>query len=186
MLRTLAQTRNWTQTYRLASIAAFTILTIIAARISIPFEPVPFTFQPLAVLLAGMLLGARDGMLSQLLYVALIALGLPFDARGLGAAALVGATSGYLFGFVPAAFVTGWIAERGRGTVLALLLAGAAGVAVIYLLGVPVLKTILNLEWAQAWEVGAGLFVAMDLVKVVIAAALTKGGSELIRQARRG
>ncbi|MBE0689717.1 MAG: biotin transporter BioY, partial [Anaerolineae bacterium] len=95
MLRTLPQTRDWTQGQRLAGIAGFALLTTIAARISIPMEPVPFTFQPLAVLLAGMVLGARDGMISQLLYVIMIAAGLPLDSRALGPAALLGPTAGY-------------------------------------------------------------------------------------------
>lgn len=181
MLRTLEiHAGQQTQVARLVRVMAFTIITIIAARISIPLEPVPFTFQPLAVLLAGMILGARDGMLSQLLYVGLIALGLPFDARALGTAALIGPTGGYLVGFVAAAFVTGWITERGRGAVLALLIGGVVGVAVIYAFGVPVLKTVANLEWARAWEIGAGFFVVWDLVKVLIAVALTKGGGEMV------
>ena len=80
MLTSLSRTSDLTLTQRLLAIAALTALTAIGARITIPLEPVPFTFQVLAVLLAGMLLGARDGALSQLAYVGLIALNLPLDA----------------------------------------------------------------------------------------------------------
>ena len=73
MLYSLSPRRDLTLTQRLLAIAALTALTAIGARITIPLEPVPFTFQVLAVLLAGMLLGARDGALSQLAYVGLIA-----------------------------------------------------------------------------------------------------------------
>ena len=72
MLRTVPQTRNLSLTYQIAAIAAFTVLTIIAARITIPFIPVPFTMQTFAVLLAGMVLGSRAGALSQVAYLALI------------------------------------------------------------------------------------------------------------------
>ena len=82
MLRTLPQTRDQSWVYRLAGIAFFTVLTILAARVSIPLDPVPFTLQPLAVVLSGMVLGWRDGLLSQALYVALIAAGLPLEESG--------------------------------------------------------------------------------------------------------
>ena len=100
MLRSMPQTYLTDSRYRVARIAArialFTGLTIIAARMQVELGgPVPFTFQPLAVLLAGMVLGAREGMASQLAYVGLIALGMPVDARGLGAAAFFGPTGGY-------------------------------------------------------------------------------------------
>ncbi len=103
MLRTLPQTRDQSLIYRLVGIALFTVLTIIAARVSIPLDPVPFTLQPLAVVLSGMVLGWRDGLLSQALYVALIAAGMPVDAKGIGSAALVGPTAGFLIGFIGAA-----------------------------------------------------------------------------------
>ncbi len=65
MLRTLSRTRDLSLSYRLAVIAVFTLLTIVSARITIEIGPVPFTLQPLAVLLAGLVLGARDGFASQ-------------------------------------------------------------------------------------------------------------------------
>ncbi|MBK8022527.1 MAG: biotin transporter BioY [Chloroflexi bacterium] len=176
MLRSLPRTRDWSPAYRLASIAAFTLSTILAARISIPLEPVPFTLQPLAVLLAGLILGSRDGMLSQLAYVALIALGLPVDARGLGAAAFAGTTGGYLIGFVVGAFVAGWLAERGATRVWSRWLAGVAGVLAIYLCGVPWLKAVTGLSWDAAIAAGAGAFLLFDVAKAVIAAALAEGG----------
>jgi biotin transport system substrate-specific component len=180
MLRTLTTTRDASLTTRLILVGAFAAITAIAARISIPMEPVPFTLQPLAVLLAAMVLGARDGMMSQLLYVALIAVGLPLDANMRGSVALFGPTGGYLVGFVVAAFVVGWIVERGSGKWLARLLGGVVGVAIIYAFGVPVLKLVTGMEWARAFEVGAGFFLLMDLVKVVIAAALAEGGRALV------
>ncbi len=176
MLRTLPQARTWTELHRLGAALAFTGITIIAARISIPLEPVPFTLQPLAVLLAGLVLGARDGALSQLLYVLLIAAGLPLDARALGTAALFGPTGGYLIGFIAAAFVTGWIAERARGALLLRFLAGVAGIAVLYACGVLMLMQYLNIGIEQAWATGAAPFLLPDLAKALIAAALAEGG----------
>ena len=180
MLRTLPQTRDQSWVYRLAGIAFFTVLTILAARVSIPLEPVPFTLQPLAVVLSGMVLGWRDGMLSQALYVTLIAIGLPLDAKGLGSAALAGPTAGFLIGFIAAAGVSGWLVERGGKRVWQRWLAGIAGMILIYLLGIVVLKTITGMDWSKAWSVGVAPFIVPDLVKALIAAALTEGGRRMM------
>lgn len=180
MLRTLPQTRDARLGYRLLSIGAFTLLTIIAARVTIPIEPVPFTLQPLAVLLAGLILGARDGGLSQLAYLALIALNLPVDARALGTAALVGPTAGYLFGFIAGAFVAGLLVERGARRLAQRWLAGVAGIAVIYLFGVVILKINTGMAWDAAWVAGVAPFIVPDLAKALIAAALAEGGRSLL------
>jgi biotin transport system substrate-specific component len=180
MLRTLPRTRNVQLGYRLASMGAFTLLTILAARVTIPMQPVPFTLQTLAVVLAGLILGARDGALSQLVYLALIAINLPVDARGLGAAALVGPTAGYLFGFVAGAFVAGLLVERGTQRIWQRWLAGVAGIAVIYLFGIVVLKINTGMAWDAAWTAGVAPFIVPDLAKALVAAALAEGGRSLL------
>ncbi len=176
MLRSLPQTREASLSSRLAGLAVFTILTILSARVTINIGVVPFTLQPLAVLLAGMVLGARDGFFSQLAYVLLIAAGLPFDSRGLGAAALVGPTAGYIFGFVAAAGLAGWLVERGAARVWQRWLAGIAGIVVIYLFGIIVLKFNVDIDWSAAWSTGVAPFIVPDLAKALIAAGLTEGG----------
>jgi biotin transport system substrate-specific component len=143
---------------------------------------VPFTLQPLAVLLAGFILGARDGALSQLAYLALIAFNLPVDANAVGSAALFGATAGYLFGFVAAAFVTGWLVERGTTRLWQRWLAGIVGVAVIYACGIVVLKFNTGMAWDAAWTAGVAPFIVPDLAKAVIAAALAEGGRALLQR----
>ncbi|HYO87009.1 MAG TPA: biotin transporter BioY [Candidatus Limnocylindrales bacterium] len=180
MLRLLPYPGLQRQSARLAGITIFTLATIVAARLVIPMEPVPFTLQPLAVLLAGMVLGARDGALSQLAYVALIAIGLPFDANMRGQAALFGPTGGYLIGFIAAAFVTGLLVERAGGRLWQRWLAGAAGIAVIYAFGVPVLALTRGLTLETAFAAGAAPFLAPDLVKALLAAALTEGSRALL------
>ena len=116
MLRTKSLTTYLNQSvwHRVAAIIIFAAITALTARVTIhlPFTPVPITLQTLAVLLSGLVLGSRGGALAQLTYLGLIATGLPLDANALGAAAFFGPTAGYLLGFVPAAFVAGWLAER--------------------------------------------------------------------------
>ena len=148
----------------------FAALTALTARFSfrLPFTPVPITLQVLAVLLAGLVLGARGGAASQLTYLGMIAVGLPFTASGLaGPAAFFSPTAGYLLAFVPAAFVVGALARPGWRTVLAAF----AGIAVIYLGGASWLAVWLGGDWAKAWTLGVTPFIAADLAKAVLAVA---------------
>lgn len=174
MLRTLKRTRDYTQLQRLAGIAVFTLLTVIAAKVSIPLAPVPFTLQVLVVLLSGMVLGWRDGMASQIFYVGLIAMNLPFDARHVGAAALLGPTAGFLVSFIPAAAVAGLLVEKGADRVWQRWLAGVVGIVVIYAFGASWLKISTGMEWSRAWELGVAPFIAFDLLKALIAAGITE------------
>lgn len=185
MLRVLPQTRNQGLALRLTAIGIMTLVTVLSARISIPMDPVPFTFQPLAVLLAGMILGARDGALSQLAYVALIAANIPVDANMRGQAALFGPTGGYLLGFVIAAFVTGWIAERGH-TLALRFNAGVIGIAIIYACGLIVLMSVRALDFSAAWAAGAAPFLVPDLAKALIASSLAEGGRALLLRVNSG
>jgi biotin transport system substrate-specific component len=182
MLRTLPQTRDWSLARRLASVALFTLLTWVGARITIEIGAVPFTLQTLAVVFAGLVLGARDGALSQLIYVGLVALNLPLDARMLGAAALFGVTGGYLIGFVPAAFAAGWLAEQWNRAIWQRIAAGLVGMAIVYLFGVVVLQARTGMTWDAAWAAGVAPFLVVDAAKAVIAAALTEGGRALVRR----
>ena len=180
MLRTLPQTRNQALAVRLAAVAVFTLLTALSARVTIEVGIVPFTLQVLVVLLSGLVLGARDGALSQALYVALVALGLPLDARGLGTAALFGPTGGYLLGFVAAAGVAGLLVEWGRARLWRRWLAGVAAILVLYGFGVAHLKLYTGMDWSAAWAAGAAPFLLADLAKALVAAALAEGGRAML------
>ena len=165
----------------LFSIALFAAFTALTARITIPlpFTPVPVTLQVMAALLAGLVLGPRGGALSQLAYLAAVAAGLPFDAHGLGPAALLGPTGGYLLGFAPAAFVTGWLAERPHiimGAWVGSFVAALAGVAVIYACGLAWLAPSVG-SLGAAWSLGAAPFILIDLFKALVAAAVAGSGT---------
>jgi biotin transport system substrate-specific component len=127
-----------------------------------------------------MVLGARDGALSQLAYIALIAAGLPVDANMRGQVALFGPTGGYLLGFVAAAFTAGWLVERGANRLWQRLLAGIAGILVIYLFGLPVLMLSTGLGFGPALNAGVAPFIVPDFAKALIAAGLTEGSRALL------
>lgn len=169
---------------RAAAVVIFAAITALTARITIelPFTPVPITLQTLAVVLSGLVLGARGGAAAQLLYLGLIAIGLPFDARGLGPAVFVGPTAGYLIGFVPAAYLAGWLAERFSTDYWWGNFAGAlAGALAIYLVGASWLALFLG-SWQQAWLGGVVPFILIDLIKAAIAACVAESGKLLLRK----
>jgi biotin transport system substrate-specific component len=163
---------------RIIAIIFFTALTAVTARLAIPlpFTPVPITLQVLAVLLAGLTLGAQDGAASQIVYLAAISAGLPLDANGLGPAVLFSPTAGYLIGFIPGAFVAGYLAERGLAHNRALrFIAGLAGVAIIYICGAGWLTIVfLKGNGALGWMQGVVPFIGIDLAKAIIASGVAE------------
>lgn len=165
---------------RVAAILIFAALTALTARITfhLPFTPVPITAQTLAVILSGLVLGARGGLAAQLVYLGLVAGGLPFDANGLGPLAFFGPTAGYLIGFAPAAWLTGYLAER--LTTGGNFIAAVGGILVIYLGGTVWLALSLG-SWTAAWSMGAVPFIGPDLLKAGIAAIVAESGRLLFR-----
>lgn len=142
--------------------------------VAVPGSPVPITGQTLAVMLTAAALGPRRGVLGQLAYVLMGAVGLPFYARGAsGFEHVLGATGGFLVGFLPAALLVGLAARRGldRSAWKALPLF-VAGQCVIFAVGVPWLAVVARLDVATAAQKGLLPFVPGAVVKAVIAAAL--------------
>lgn len=155
-------------------IAAGSLVVALSALIQIrlPFTPVPITAQTLAVLLVGVLLGSRRGGLALLAYLGEGLAGLPvFSGGGFGLAHVLGPTGGYLFGFVAAAFATGWLAERGwdRRAVTAFA-AMLIGNLVIYVFGVAWLGSLVG--YGQALALGVVPFILGDLLKIALGTAL--------------
>lgn len=152
-------------------VVVFAIATALSAKVqlSLPGTPVPFTFQPLVVLLAGALLGARMGAASQVLYLAAGTLGLPAFAFGGGAAYLLGPTGGYLLAYPLAAAVVGALAGASLPRIVAAML---AGLAVIYAGGVSWLAITMGPEAVLA--MGLLPFLLADLVKVAVGAAAAR------------
>ena len=157
-----------------------TILTAVAAQVSVPlpFTPVPFTFQPMVVLVGAAALGARLGAASQLLYLALGVAGLPVfavsPALAQGAARLLGPTGGYLMSYPLAAFVAGTLAERGFDRrYLTAVLAMTCGLAVVFAGGVFWLAAFVQARGLSA-ALAAGFypFIVADFVKLMLAAAV--------------
>jgi biotin transport system substrate-specific component len=186
---------SYSRAIRAASVLFFMALTAMAAQISVPlpFTSVPFTFQPMVVLLSGLVIGPRLAFSAQVLYLALGAAGLPvFAASPLlppGALRLLGPTGGYLLCYPFAAFVTGSLAERGCARrYLTSVLAMAAGLCVVYLCGAAWLGFFAQLGgrsvavgFSAALMTGVVPFIAADIAKLFLAAGIVPGLWKLLR-----
>ncbi len=139
---------------------------------------VPITFQTLGVMLAGAILGARKGFLSVLLFLVLVAAGLPLLSGGRGGLGVfVGPSVGYLAGWLLGVVVIGWFTARllPRYRVLPALGATAlGGIVAVYLVGVPVFAAITGTPLDVAF-LGSLVFLPGDLAKVVVTVLVAKG-----------
>ena len=172
------QWRDETETlHRFMLAFVFACLTGLGAyiRIYTPLSPVPFTAQVFFVLLSGAVLGSRWGGASQMIYVILGIVGVPWFAGGAsGFEYVAGATGGYLVGFVLAATLIGLMVERNARSTAALVPVMMAGVLVIYAVGATWLAVLMGLSAGQAVALGVAPFLLLDVIKSMLAAGAAR------------
>jgi biotin transport system substrate-specific component len=151
-----------------------TALLTLSAKVNLPLPYVPMTLQTLVVLMIGAAYGWRLGSATVIAYLAEGAIGLPVFAGPVGGLApLVGPTAGYLYGFVLAAFATGWLSQRGWDrSVVWLFVAMGIGHVLILGAGFTWLAFGMKLGADKAWLVGIVPFIAASLVKNALGATL--------------
>ena len=155
--------------------AIMAALIAVGAYIVIPIGPVPIVLQNLFVMLAGLLLGGRWGLISVAVYLLAGAVGLPVFAGGTGGLGkFVGPTGGYLVGFAVAAFVIGSISERSRERVIFDILAMIVGTFIIYAFGVSWLKIVTGMTVSKAMAVGMVPFLPGDCLKIAAAVPIIR------------
>lgn len=185
LVTNLAAGEDASPAIRAAAVVFIAAATAAAAQITVPlpFTPVPFAMQDMVVLIGGAALGSRLGMAAQLLYLVAGIAGLPvFAASSVlppGAARLLGPTGGYLLSYPIAAFVTGYLAERGfdRRYVTSVL-AMIAGLVVIFAFGVSWLALFARpaaIGVTAALSAGLYPFLAGDVLKIFLGAAVLPG-----------
>ncbi|TAK12719.1 MAG: biotin transporter BioY [Acidobacteria bacterium] len=164
---------------KVASVAFGVALTAAAAQFTmpVPFSAVPFALTPMAVLLVGAALGARLGAATQSLYLLAGIAGLdvfvPSATLPPGAARLVGPTGGFLLAYPLAAFVTGWLAERGWDRKYASsALAMVAGLAIIYLGGASWYTATITHSFRATLATSIIPFAPIDIAKILLASAI--------------
>ena len=152
-------------------------LLTLSAKTSVPLPMVPMTLQTLVVLVIGAAYGWRLGAATVMAYLAVGAAGVPLFAGSIGGLApLFGATAGFLFGFVVAALITGWLGERGWDrSMVRMFAAMTIGHVVILAMGLAWLAYGRNLGIEKAWAVGVGPFLAGAVVKTLLGALLVPG-----------
>ena len=172
-----------------ALVLAGTGLVAGAAQISfsLPFTPVPITGQTFAVLLVGASLGTIRGFASLFLYLWLGVAGAPiYSDHAHGWSVVTSASGGYLVGFVLAAALTGFLAERRWDRTLSSSIgAMLTGSVVIYLVGLPWLAVVLDTNLERTLEYGLYPFVPGDLFKLYLAAALLPGAWRVVERVKR-
>ena len=165
--------------------ALFTAL-LAQVVIHVPGSPVPVTGQTLAVGIVGATLGARRGASSMALY-AVLGLFLPFYADGeSGWDVIWGASGGYIIGFIVAAGVIGWLAERGADRKIVMtFLAFVLGQLIIFAFGLAGLKISVGETWSWTIHNGFEIFIIGGLIKAAIGAAVLPGAWKLVRRFER-
>ena len=170
-----------------ALFAAITAACAVFPPVQIPFVPAPIVVQNIGVMLAGSILGARRGGLALLLFVVLVAIGMPLLTGWKGGfGVILGPTGGFVLAWIPAAFVVGAMVEKfwSRLNFWNLLLCNVVGgIVVVYALGIPWLAAVAQLELTQTL-IGSAVFVPGDVIKAVIAsfaALVVKRSYPLIR-----
>lgn len=182
LLATVSSRADLSIPIRAAAVAFVAVLTAVAAQISIPlpFTPVPFTLQPMVVLVGGAALGARLGMASQVLYLLAGIAGLPVFATSAvlpqGFLRLLGPTGGFLMAYPFAAFVAGWLSERGFDRrFFTSVIAMAAGLGIVFAFGIAwfaFFAAPAPVGLAQALQLALYPFILVDAIKILLAATV--------------
>ncbi|CDQ18209.1 Biotin ECF transporter S component BioY [Halobacillus karajensis] len=166
-------------TLSLTLVAIFATLTAIGAFIKVPLPIVPFTLQIIVVFLAGSLLGSKQGLQSQLVYLFVGLAGLPVFTQGGGLMYVLQPTFGYLIGFAAGAFAIGFLIERiQQPSFKHFIAANLIGTVIIYTIGVPYLYLALNF-WLGvptnlSHVLAAGLFstIGIDIALAIFTSLL--------------
>ena len=153
-------------------------LLAISSKVQIPLTPVPVTLQTLVLLVMSMFLGWRGAVGATSLYLFQGAIGLPVFAHGGGFIILFGPTGGYLFGFLIASLVVGYLAEKGWDKSVVLTITSMTiGTLIIYLFGVIWLSYLKDLNTALVF--GLLLFITPDILKICLGTCLVSAGWEI-------
>jgi biotin transport system substrate-specific component len=158
---------------RLAHVIFGALTLALASQLSIPLAPVPLTFQSATVILLGMVYGPRYGAAIVGTYLTAGILGLPvFADFSFGMHTFMGPTGGYLLGFLPAAYLSGWLAEKGcaRNVILSFM-AAIASASFIFLLGILQLSQFIGMQ--QAIALGLMPFIITETIKLFCVALVS-------------
>jgi biotin transport system substrate-specific component len=172
------QTKREALLYNFVLIIGASIFIALSAQIAfnVPFSPVPVTGQTFAVILVGALLGSRRGSLAIIAYLLEGISGLPVFAQAqFGIVHLFGPTGGYLIGFIPAAFLCGWLVESGWGkSYISTLGIMTIGTILIFICGLTWLKILTGSE--NVLLIGFYPYLTGAIIKIALATIVYRLG----------
>lgn len=178
--KTVARAKAYT--LRMARIAIFVALIAVGAFIKIPIGIVPVAMQFAFAMLAGLMLGAKDGLIAVVIYIAMGLFGLPIFTAGGGFQYVFQPTFGYIAGYIIAVPVCGIIARGVRGDAplkLSRMMIGAfTAMAIVYFVGVMYMYFILNvylgtgIAMGKAWITGCAVFIPTDTMWCIVGAII--------------
>lgn len=177
-------------TKEMTLVAMFTGLTAIGAFISIPIGEVPISMQSLFVILSGLILGSKLGVLSQILYLILGLIGVPiFVGFTGGFQSIMKPSFGFIIGFIFAAYIVGWITDKNKQR-KNIWIASFAGTIVIYLFGLPYMYYMLNivmvkgLSFMNIIQIGCIIFLPGDIIKAIVSSLVAGKTLPILRKSR--
>ncbi len=159
----------------IALFASITAALGVFPPITMPIISVPITAQSLGIMLAGGILGAKRGSLAIILFLILVAIGLPLLSGGRGGIGIfIGPTGGFLFGWIIAAYAIGFMVERywvKINYISAFLSCAIGGIILLYIIGIPWVAFVAKIPLMAAIT-GSIAFIPGDIIKAVIASAV--------------
>jgi len=162
-----------------ASFAALMAVLGLPGSLLLFGNAVPITLQTLGVMLAGSILGWKRGALAMVVFLALVAAGLPLLAGGRGGLGVfAGPSAGYLLAWPLGAAVVGWLVERRLPAYpvwWGLLASVVGGIGVVYLLGIPVQSAVLGTSSVVATAIAAVIYLPGDITKAIVATVVAAG-----------
>jgi biotin transport system substrate-specific component len=175
--------------YRLILVSLFAAMISVGAVFSLPLPPPlpPVTLAVFFALLSGLVLGPKWGLAATGLYLALGSVGLPVFASGAGGLGhFASPTGGFLLGYAAAAFVSGAVADRRAWKFSSAIVGALAGVAVLYAIGLPWFRTVINTSSDRDMTIAAVFIIMLpyfagDILKAIVAAALVSSLRPLLR-----
>lgn len=170
-----AESNNKIKNFTMAILGS--LVLALSAQITIPYQIVPISMQSFAVLLLAFLLGSNVGSMAVFFYLLEGLFGLPvFAGYSYGIATLLGPTSGYLLGFLPAVFVTGYLLDcKIAKNLLGRFTVSLIGMLLIFGFGYSILG--LFVGYKTAFVVGVLPFIIIDLVKSIVFTCISKNKS---------
>ncbi len=169
--KTLVSEKKLSLLKNIIGVILFSVLTGLSANLKFEIGTIPLTAQTLIVLLSGLFLGKKKGAISQITYLTAGITGLPWFSRGGGLSYILSPTFGYLLGFVPAAYLVGYLTEE-KKDLIKTLFSFLISHLLIYFFGILWLSKSLGFE--KSLIVGIYPFLLGDSIKVVIASLISK------------